>query len=233
MPAAFPPHPTWKPELPEDERVRTWATAAGDGKRPSQHIEARRCFSRKANEDAVEVKNGVGLDENDIAVLENKRIRLSKKTAAERARLQKPGKLDRKKENQSAWREKPGNREKIMKKALARRENPEIHAKILEKALAWREKPEIHAKILEKGRVWRENPENRAKNIETSRAWRAKPGNRDKNIESSRAWREKHGSSALFNARADALQAERAVESKANGAGLTTEYSWVCGVLGV
>jgi hypothetical protein len=210
------PHPTWKPELPEDERVRTWATAAGEGKRPIQHIEARRCFSRKANEYEAEVKNGVGLDEKDIAVLEQRRIRLSKGSARERANLAKPGHIDKKNERTRVWREKPGNREKVA-----------------EKSRAWLEKPGNRDKNNKKNRAWRKNPGNRAKNIETSRAWRAKPGNRDKNIESSRAWREKHGSSALFNARADALQAERAVESKANGAGLTTEYSWVCGVLGV
>jgi hypothetical protein len=71
------PHATWKPKLNEEERESTWAEAAGDDKSPGQHKDARKLFTRDANEAAVEAKNGVGLTKEDDTVLKKRQDRLS------------------------------------------------------------------------------------------------------------------------------------------------------------
>ena len=85
------PHASWKPKLTENERESTWVEAAGSDKSQKQHQSARDRFTRKANEDAAEAKNGVGLTTEDITVLKKNEVRISKNAASSRARLEKPG----------------------------------------------------------------------------------------------------------------------------------------------
>ena len=69
----------------EEERERTWKEAAGSNKSPKQHENARWKFTRTANENAANVKNGVGLNIEDITVLKKKQERLSKDRVAKHA----------------------------------------------------------------------------------------------------------------------------------------------------
>ena len=97
MPPSSNPHPTFRTDLNEKDRKSEWAKAAGTGKSPAQHANTRKKFTRKANEDATDAKNGVGLDEKDLKVLERKKHRVSKKAASNHARLKIPE--NREKEN--------------------------------------------------------------------------------------------------------------------------------------
>jgi len=81
MPPLSKPHATWKPKLNEEERKSTWAEAAGEGKSPKQHSQARKRFIRDANEDAALAKNGVGLTKEDDTVLKKRQVRLSNSKA--------------------------------------------------------------------------------------------------------------------------------------------------------
>jgi hypothetical protein len=76
---------TWKPGLDEKERESTWKEAAGPNKTVKQHGQARFLLTRKANEDAAEAKEGVGLTTEDSAVLKNRQKRLWKKKVIFRA----------------------------------------------------------------------------------------------------------------------------------------------------
>ena len=61
------PHPKWKTEFNEKDRESLWKEAAGKGKNPGQHVEARARFTRTVDEDAADAKNGVGLDDKETA----------------------------------------------------------------------------------------------------------------------------------------------------------------------
>ena len=102
MPFISNPPATWKHGVNEEERKSTWKFAAGPNKTERQHTDARRAFKHKAksfiiksNEEAALSKKGVGLNAEDIAVLENKKHMRSKGKAH----------LD-------AWRSNPQNRAK-------------------------------------------------------------------------------------------------------------------------
>ena len=112
MPPLSKPHASWKPKLPQHERESTWAKAAGEGKSTQQHRDTRFGFIRKANEDSVKSKNGIGLTSDDITVLKKKQIRVSKQASQDNAYRKKPGNFERKKASTHAWLQKPGNREK-------------------------------------------------------------------------------------------------------------------------
>ena len=71
------PHAAWEPKLNKKEREKSWAEAAGEGKSPKQHQDARRIFTRNANEAAALAKNGVGLTADDNTVLKRRQDRLS------------------------------------------------------------------------------------------------------------------------------------------------------------
>jgi len=141
------PHATWKPKLNEEERESTWAEAAGDDKSPGQHKDARKLFTRDANEAAVDAKKGIGLTKEDNAILKKRQDRNGRSKAA-----------------MGVLRENQEYREKDNANRRARMENPETRAKA-----------------------------NAATN-------------------------------ACYKANADALQAQRAADSKANGVGVTTEF---------
>ena len=66
------PHATWKPELSTNEREETWKFAAGLNKSRKQHKDVRKYFTRIANEDAAEVKNGIELTTEESALLQRK-----------------------------------------------------------------------------------------------------------------------------------------------------------------
>jgi hypothetical protein len=83
-----------------------------------------------------------------------------------------------------------------------------------------------------KQKQYRLSPENRVKNKANTRAWRKHPENLAKHKANQRAWMKKPDNYAKTKARdyarirakSDALQVERAVESKAYGAGRTTDF---------
>ena len=82
------PPPKWRTDLNEKDRESEWAKAAGTGKSPAQHRNARKRFIIKANEDAAEEKNGVGLTTEDNEVLKKKHNRSSKSAARCRTRFE-------------------------------------------------------------------------------------------------------------------------------------------------
>ena len=84
------PHPKFRTDLNEKDRESKWAEAAGEGKSIAQHYNFRDNFTRKANEDVAEAKNGIRLTTKDNEVLKKKQDRLSKHAACNRARLGKP-----------------------------------------------------------------------------------------------------------------------------------------------
>ena len=73
------PHPTWEPELPENDRKRTWKEAAGSNKTLSAHAGVRHRFTQTANEHAATVKNGVNLDDNERTALKRQQDRNNQK----------------------------------------------------------------------------------------------------------------------------------------------------------
>ena len=123
MPAISKPHATWKPGVDEEEREKTWKEAAGPNKSHVQHIHARKFFTRNAKEDAAEgkVKNGVGLDDSDRAVLEKKETRRLNELASK-----------------SAWLAKPENKAKKAAGQHALRQNPEKRAKMYAATSSWK-----------------------------------------------------------------------------------------------
>ena len=114
---------TWNPGLNETERESTWKFAAGSDKTAGQHQSVRSYFTRIANEDAAEAKNGIDLTVDDIAVLEKKKYRLSNDKA-----------------NSLAWRAKPGNHAK----SLAWQQIPENHARKITASIVSKKKKAIH-----------------------------------------------------------------------------------------
>ena len=142
------PHATWKPELSTNEREETWKFAAGSDKSLKQHQYARNYFTRTANENAAEAKNGVGLNTEDSAVLKKKQERLSKKMFECRAWLEKPGNREKNNTEKRAWREKPGNREKQITNIHAWLEKPGNREKQKTDKRAWKEKNSVKQRAL-------------------------------------------------------------------------------------
>ena len=123
------PHPKWRTDLNETDRKSKWKYAAGDGKSPEQHTEARKYFTRTANEESAKAKNGVGLTLEDEKVLKNKKDRVSRDSDSKRARMERPGKRGEYNAKQRAYIEKPENCEKNIAKSRAKREIPENREK--------------------------------------------------------------------------------------------------------
>ena len=98
------PHATWETKLNEKERKSTWKFAAGKGKSPEQHTNARRTFTRNANEAAALAKNGIGLTADDNTVLKKRQDRLSNKKAADGVFRENPENRATHNAYSSAWR---------------------------------------------------------------------------------------------------------------------------------